>query len=819
MKVLELHIENIRGIKKIDLKPEGNNFVIYGPNGTGKSAVVDALDFLFTGKISRLAGEGTSGITLGKHGCHIDSDPKETIVQAVVEVPDSEEKYELKRTIHNPGTLKIVKGDREKIREYLDIATRGHHVLARRDILRYVAAQRGERAKEIQALLNLEKIERVRQVLVSVETDKLRIFEGAQIQFNSTINDICHYLSIVPDEFSENIVIERINKLRSKLKGEAISVLEEKVIKQNLNPPSIPLKDKIVEPDFVKSNIEEIRKSIDKESKEIRLKEDRLIVSLRKLEIDKVLKKELQSYRLIELGISLLDETGKCPLCEKQWDPRELREKLNNRLVSAKEARQIQKGIDEIVPVLKIKYASLENNLSNIEKALEVFSLEREQQIIKKWIGDIDGYSRDLDDAENKIESLERYLKKPIFFVPKEFEEVEKIVLKKADTEGKKLTEEQISWDTLTKLEPLIRSYNNSKNAYKKAEIAFKRSQLLKVLYEESKDKVLNDLFGKIKDDFVEFYKFMHGKDEEKFDAEFLSKGAELIFEVDFYGRGRFPPIALHSEGHQDSMGVCLYLALMKLLSEEKMLLTVLDDVVMSIDSSHRRTFSQLLLKFFPERQFLITTHNRTWARQLQTDGIVQSKNMIEFQNWSVDTGPIFEEDIEMWSKINDFIEKNNISSAAHTLREGSEFYFDQVCEKIMASTRHKCDGRHELGDLLPPAIGRYRDLLKLAKKSANSWGNPEAVEKLSELESVTNEIVKRSQVEQWGINENVHYSKWGDFSPQDFKPIPEAFRDLFDVFRCVKCGSLLYITLENKELKNLRCNCQGVSWNMTLRK
>ena len=38
----------------------------------------------------------------------------------------------------------------------------------------------------------------------------------------------------------------------------------------------------------------------------------------------------------------------------------------------------------------------------------------------------------------------------------------------------------------------------------------------------------------------------------------------KLDFDVNFYERGLFPPAAFHSEGHQDSMGVCLYLALMK---------------------------------------------------------------------------------------------------------------------------------------------------------------------------------------------------------------------------------------------------------------
>jgi len=70
MKILELEIHNVRGIRDIILTPNGKNLVVWGPNGSGKSAVVDALDFLLTGKITRLMGKGTGGITLNKHGPH-----------------------------------------------------------------------------------------------------------------------------------------------------------------------------------------------------------------------------------------------------------------------------------------------------------------------------------------------------------------------------------------------------------------------------------------------------------------------------------------------------------------------------------------------------------------------------------------------------------------------------------------------------------------------------------------------------------------------------------------------------------------------------
>ncbi len=59
MRLIELEIQNMRGIRSLKLHPGGRNMIVLGPNGSGKSAVVEAVHFLLTGKISRLTGEGT----------------------------------------------------------------------------------------------------------------------------------------------------------------------------------------------------------------------------------------------------------------------------------------------------------------------------------------------------------------------------------------------------------------------------------------------------------------------------------------------------------------------------------------------------------------------------------------------------------------------------------------------------------------------------------------------------------------------------------------------------------------------------------------
>ena len=53
------HIEEIRGVRKLDIDSTQKSFTIFGPNGTGKSGVIKAIEFGLTGLIARLTRKGT----------------------------------------------------------------------------------------------------------------------------------------------------------------------------------------------------------------------------------------------------------------------------------------------------------------------------------------------------------------------------------------------------------------------------------------------------------------------------------------------------------------------------------------------------------------------------------------------------------------------------------------------------------------------------------------------------------------------------------------------------------------------------------------
>jgi len=68
--------------------------------------------------------------------------------------------------------------------------------------------------------------------------------------------------------------------------------------------------------------------------------------------------------------------------------------------------------------------------------------------------------------------------------------------------------------------------------------------------FENARDTVLQNIFDRINNNFVDIYKELHGEDEKEFKSSFMPDEAKLVFDVDFYGRGMFHPGAMHSECH-----------------------------------------------------------------------------------------------------------------------------------------------------------------------------------------------------------------------------------------------------------------------------
>lgn len=380
-------------------------------------------------------------------------------------------------------------------------------------------------------------------------------------------------------------------------------------------------------------------------------------------------------------------------------------------------------------------------------------------------------------------------------------------------------TPEQDAWEKLTLLEIKLGELESSIANYEQAFTSYQYAITLNKSFEKARSTVLDALYARIKDRFVLLYRSLHGEDEATFSATLQPEKAGLNFEVDFYGRSMNPPHALHSEGHQDSMGLCLYLALAEELTKDIIDLVILDDVMMSVDSDHRQRACQILSKMFPNRQFLITTHDKTWARQLQDEGVITPESKIEFVDWSIENGPKINRESDMWAKIKEDMKSADVPAAAQKLRRGSEEFFETVCDYLQTRVVYKSSHQWVLGDYLTPTMSKFKELLKDAVAVAESWDDLDAVERLREVDTIREQIYKRVNIEQWAINTNVHYNSWANFSQEDFQPVVEAFQDLHGLFRCSQCSGILRIVKNDLTQTGLACNCGKTYWNLSKKK
>lgn len=578
MRLIEIEIENVRGITHLKLKPDGKNFVIWGP--------------------------------------HIDHEPKDAVVRAILKLSGITDSIEIKRCMSKNRVLECEDSMKPILEPVLSLASRGQHILTRREILKYITSDGSTRAREIQDLLNITEIDKIRKALVKVENDLKKerdavgnAIETAKGATNATIQE---------KGFQESKVLEFINKARKILGGKEISSNLSKELKIGLTPHSTVLKENAVNVTLFERDIQNLQKTtVEEYQTDIKMKDEQLREVITTIRSDPELLRSFNRYRLIELGISMIDDTGNCPLCDTSWPEEKLREylekKMSNIKIVARNREMISKLSNDILTQVNITRGSLNN-------IIDVFRKTGNDEQCKKltvWSSDLIRLSNALSDAIEKYPSSD-------------------------------------------------------------------------------------------------------------FNAIIEPDGAALNFEVDFYGRGTYSPHALHSEGHQDSMGLCLYLALSERLAKGLIDLIILDDVVMSVDSNHRRDICRILASSFPSRQFLITTHDRTWANQMKSEGVVSREGLIEFYNWNVDTGPQVNYQVDLWDKIEDDLKKNDIPNAAARLRRGLEEYFGSVCDSLQVAVKYKLNGQMELGDFTIPLLNEYRDLIKKAKKSASSWGNNE---------------------------------------------------------------------------------------------
>jgi hypothetical protein len=338
-------------------------------------------------------------------------------------------------------------------------------------------------------------------------------------------------------------------------------------------------------------------------------------------------------------------------------------------------------------------------------------------------------------------------------------------------------------------------------------------------IYKQTSEAALEKVYDDVQAKFADLYRRINSDDEGAFEAKLTPSLGKLGFGVDFYGRGFFPPGAYHSEGHQDSMGLCLYLALMKYLLGNGFTFAVLDDVLMSVDAGHRREVSKLLRSEFPDTQFVLTTHDKAWLKFMSTTGLVGSKDTAHFRKWTVDDGPAVWSKGDVWTEMRGMANLNDVPGAAALLRRSLEHLSAEFCQALRVKVEFSVDGHHDLGDLLDPATSQLKGLYKDARQAAASWDDTERVKAIEQREAAFDAAVKAAKIEQWQINPSVHYNEWADLQKTEFLAVVDAFETLCGLFKCELCGDMIEVSPKRGSREYVQCLCGKVKLSLAKKK
>jgi len=112
MRLTELKIHGFRAFppEEETFQFSEDNVAVVGDNGTGKSSILAAVEFLLSGSLTHLSGEGTGSLSLSDHAPHQNATEDECYVEGIFET-EGGDTGTVRRVASDSSELVQVAGD------------------------------------------------------------------------------------------------------------------------------------------------------------------------------------------------------------------------------------------------------------------------------------------------------------------------------------------------------------------------------------------------------------------------------------------------------------------------------------------------------------------------------------------------------------------------------------------------------------------------------------------------------------------------------------------------------------------------------------
>lgn len=637
LSIESLTVRGFRGIPgKETLNLAGNNGVVVGPNGTGKSTLTQALEFLLTGQVSALTGAGTGRINRREHIPNHNVDPREVYVE-VQFADEGGESLTVRREFTSSSSIEASRRP-ESLERFLTLADQGLALLTREELLELVVTTPGTRKDQLQQLLDLTGIDERRRQLKRLARKANEEADRCDREITRAEERLQQNLGIRSTD--ESTVRTAVNNLRAELGGDGVDSLGTGAsFRRGLNSPAEQATHPL-QRSSVRQNISWLHDWLTGSAADFDEKRQELVECLRALQADRKTLERVSQLELVRQGQEMVDdEAGACPLCLAEYKPGEVEARLEARRRRLSRIEEQTDQLQDLSAEIRREADDVARNLDRVRDQLEAESLGTSLEPLVVLHGHMTNLldALDCDLTEEVAEISPGDFSHDIDTSPA-LEAVESLQTEAERLPGK--SELQEAWDALAEAGQAYDTVVELRQHRAEYTRVAEELELAHQQFLRSRDAVLGSVYDSIAERFADFYTRVN-PDEREMDPGLNPTATGVEFSVGFYGGGEHPPHALHSEGHQDSMGVCLFLALADQFSPLEYTPVMLDDVVMSVDEGHRQRVADVLADDLSrDFQFLITTHDERWATQLVDSGVVEVGNVHAFEGWSPTEGP-----------------------------------------------------------------------------------------------------------------------------------------------------------------------------------
>lgn len=665
LQIQKLSVQSFRGInckQSLDFSKK-NIIVLYGENGFGKSSFVTALEFLFAGKLNMLMGADIDK----KSFLHKNSKPEDLLIELQFE-NDEYVKRTFKEAKCSPSLNYLVNDSSMNNASF---------ILTRKKLLEFVDSTPKDRYEAIIKLCGFEKLDFYQKELGGA-FNSIKKQTGIQIsKMNAILGNISKKLNKPVWDYDEildetNLIFEDIG-----VEGRLNENTDIAVFAANL--------DKFFSSFSIVKYLTEFNELYGSLNFSQMNEDLRSLLKSYEINVNRQLKSSSKLFELLKTSkeyMTLYPE-DKCPVCNSQIDRDSLILDLDSNIKNLENELfnfdNWKKDAEDFISQLNsckndfYKFEDIVNNLSNFDEG----------------IGRNINFNEELNTLDDLIVDLENMIKFEhvvVYLSKYDLNDLgANLEIIKNDIDNNSLNLSEGDYSKIVNLKSILDDlieYNLLKKEYadleKQCYVAEKSLETFKTL----KEQFINDMISSIKDDVAKYYELIHGDDKINSPSFSVKSDRGIRLFLNSFGQD-VDPRSYASEGHLDTLGLCIFLAFVNRFVKLKFL--VLDDIVSSVDLQHKSKIINLLFKEFRDYQFLITTHSHIWAEQIRKFSIARKlkAQIYEISDWTLEEGPVINEILDYEARIKKYLEKPNPdkNAAANTARRYLEYFLYEFCK------------------------------------------------------------------------------------------------------------------------------------------